>query len=262
MALVLKDRTKETSSTTGTGTYTLAGAATGFQSFSGIGNGNTTYYTSTDGTDWEVGVGTYTSAGTTLARTTILASSNAGSAVNWAAGTRTIFCGLPAGKAVILDASGNALGLGAMTATSIKLGGGAILSTYDVQSTTCTVAFATPGSSSFVYTAQTLDYVQVGSVIHFWIDLAFTPTLGTASGAFTVVVPWTAGAHAVFTAGEFGVNWTWAASRTMIVGRQTNGATIITLSQQGAAIAASLMSTTAFTTGNAYTLRLTGVVRV
>ena len=83
MALVLKDRVKETTTTTGTGTLTLAGAATGFQSFSVIGNGNTTYYTITDGTDWEVGIGTYTSSGTTLSRDTILESSNSGNAVNW-----------------------------------------------------------------------------------------------------------------------------------------------------------------------------------
>lgn len=98
MALVHKDRVQETSTTTGTGTYTLLGAVAGFQSFSAIGNANTCYYCATDGTDWEVGTGTYTSAGTTLARTAILASSNAGSAVNWAAGTRTIFCDLPASK--------------------------------------------------------------------------------------------------------------------------------------------------------------------
>lgn len=102
MAHVLKDRVKTTSTTTGTGTYTLGSAATGFQAFSVIGDGNTTFYTATDGTDWEVGVGTYTAAGTTLARTTILASSNAGAAVNWAAGTRTIFCGQPAAYALPL----------------------------------------------------------------------------------------------------------------------------------------------------------------
>ena len=66
MALVIKDRVKETTTTTGTGTYTLAGAEVGFQSFSTIGNGNTTYYTVTDGGDWEVGIGTYTASGTTL----------------------------------------------------------------------------------------------------------------------------------------------------------------------------------------------------
>ena len=106
MALVLADRVKETTTTTGTGTYTLAGAVTGFESFATIGNTNTTYYCCTDGTDFEVGVGTYTSSGTTLARTTILQSSNSDSAVNWSAGTRSIFCTQPAEKAFFLDADG------------------------------------------------------------------------------------------------------------------------------------------------------------
>jgi hypothetical protein len=96
MALVTKDRVKETTTTTGTGTYTLAGAVTGFQAFSVIGNANTCGYAITDGTDWEVGVGTYTLSGTTLARTSVLASSNAGAAVNWGAGTKTIWCDFPA----------------------------------------------------------------------------------------------------------------------------------------------------------------------
>jgi hypothetical protein len=107
MALVLKDRVKETTTTTGTSTYTLAGAENGFEAFSSIGNGNTTYYCCTDGVDFEVGVGTYTLSGTVLARTAILQSSNSDSAVSWANGTRTIFCTQPAEKAVFLDASGN-----------------------------------------------------------------------------------------------------------------------------------------------------------
>tara|TARA_R100000388_G_scaffold19493_2_gene14873 strand:+ start:2954 stop:3670 length:717 start_codon:yes stop_codon:yes gene_type:complete len=105
MALVLADRIKETTTTTGTGTYTLGGAATGFESFAVIGNSNTTYYCCTDGTDFEVGIGTYTASGTTLARTTILQSSNSDSAVNWTSGTRDIFCTQPAEKAVFLNAS-------------------------------------------------------------------------------------------------------------------------------------------------------------
>lgn len=103
MALVLKDRVKETTTTTGTGTVTLAGASTGYQSFSVIGDGNTTYYTITNGTDWEVGLGTYTASGTTLARTTILASSNSGNAVDFAAGSKDVFVTYPAGKSVSLD---------------------------------------------------------------------------------------------------------------------------------------------------------------
>ena len=69
MALVLRDRVKETTTTTGTGTYTLAGAMTGFESFGSVGNSNTTYYGCSDGTNFEVGIGTYTASGTTLART-------------------------------------------------------------------------------------------------------------------------------------------------------------------------------------------------
>jgi len=76
MALVIKDRVKETTTTTGTGTLTLAGALSGFDSFADVGNGNTTYYSCTDGTNFEVGIGTYTLSGTTLARTTILESSS------------------------------------------------------------------------------------------------------------------------------------------------------------------------------------------
>ena len=105
MTLVIKDRIKETSTTTGTGTYTLAGAVTGFEAFSQVGDGNTTYYTCTDGTDFETGIGTYTASGTTLARTTILQSSNSDNAVNWTSGTRTLFCTLPAEKMVFKDAS-------------------------------------------------------------------------------------------------------------------------------------------------------------
>ena len=100
MALVLRDRVKETTTTTGTGTITLAGAVTGFQSFSIIGNGNTTFYAIEDGTDWEVGIGTYTSSGTTLSRDTILETSNSGSAVNWGAGTKNVFVTYPAEKAL------------------------------------------------------------------------------------------------------------------------------------------------------------------
>jgi hypothetical protein len=103
MPLVVKDRVKETTATTGTGTYTLAGATQGFQSFSVIGNGNTTYYAITNGTDWEVGIGTYSTTGPTLARTTILESSNANNAVNWGAGSKEIFCTYPAERSLYVD---------------------------------------------------------------------------------------------------------------------------------------------------------------
>jgi hypothetical protein len=103
MAFVLADRVRETTTSTGTGTVTLAGAVTGFQTFAAIGNANTTYYTiAGQGTsEWEVGIGTYTSSGTTLARNTVLSSSNSGSLVNFSAGTKDVFCDYPAGRAVV-----------------------------------------------------------------------------------------------------------------------------------------------------------------
>lgn len=175
MAFVLKDRVKETTTTTGTGTLTLAGAVTGFDTFGEIGNGNVTYYSCTDGTDFEVGIGTYTASGTTLSRDSVLESSSAtatadvngavtastnvavdgnvgtlvagqrvrgtgitgvvtiasvtsqsaivldtavtlsdnapltfgDSKINWGAGTRTIFCTLPAEKMIFNDNAGN-----------------------------------------------------------------------------------------------------------------------------------------------------------
>ena len=108
MALVLKDRVKETTTTTGTGSFALAGAVTGYDSFGQIGSGNTTYYAVylDGGSEWEVGIGTYTSP-STLSRDTILASSNAGSVVTFSAGQKTIWCDYPAGKAVYTDATGS-----------------------------------------------------------------------------------------------------------------------------------------------------------
>jgi hypothetical protein len=105
MALVLADRVKETTTTTGTGTITLAGAATGFQSFAAVGNANSTYYCiAGQGTsEWEVGIGTYTSSGTTLSRTTILASSNTGSLVSFSAGTKDVFVTYPSSRSVYAD---------------------------------------------------------------------------------------------------------------------------------------------------------------
>jgi hypothetical protein len=100
MPLAVYDRVKETTTTTGAGTLTLAGAATGFISFSAVGNGNQTYYTiaTNGGSEWEVGIGTYTSAGTTLSRDVILASSNAGSVVTLSAGTKDVFVTFPASR--------------------------------------------------------------------------------------------------------------------------------------------------------------------
>ena len=109
MALVLADRVRETTTVTGTGTATLLGAVSGYQSFAAVGNANTTYYViaNQSASEWEVGIGTYTSSGTTLSRTTVLSSSNGGSLVNFSAGTKDVFVDYPASKAVYEDASGN-----------------------------------------------------------------------------------------------------------------------------------------------------------
>jgi hypothetical protein len=113
MALIVKDRVKETTTTTGTTDFALGGSSQGFQSFLTIGNGNTTYYAAVDQDNgaWEVGVGTYSSAGPTLTRDTVLESSNAGSKVVFAAGIKEVFCTYPAERSVYLDAAGFAVSI-------------------------------------------------------------------------------------------------------------------------------------------------------
>lgn len=108
MVLVVADRVQETTSTTGTSDYTLLGAEPGFQSFGDVmADADTTYYAITNDTDWEVGIGTYSTTGPTLARTTILSSSNSDAAVSWSAGTKKIFLSYAAERSVYLDESGD-----------------------------------------------------------------------------------------------------------------------------------------------------------
>lgn len=115
MALVLSDRTQQTGTANTTVSFTLSGSVTGFQSFAVVGNGNTTYYSAFDATgNWEVGIGTYSTTGPTLTRTTILASSNTGSAVTFS-GTVNVFVTYPAEKSVNLDGSGNVSALGTVS---------------------------------------------------------------------------------------------------------------------------------------------------
>lgn len=159
MALVLADRVKETTASTGTGTITLDGAALGFQSFSVIGDGNTTYYTiaSNGSSEWEVGIGTYTSSGTTLSRDTVLASSaGAPNKTSFSAGTKDVFVTYPAERsvysngtnivpdnaAVLLPSSGGT-GQSSLTANNVILGNG-----------TSAVQFVAPGSSGNVLTSN------------------------------------------------------------------------------------------------------------
>jgi hypothetical protein len=128
MALVVADRVKETSTTAGTGTLTLAGASAGFQSFAVIGDGNTTYYTIVDGTanTWEVGIGTYTASGTTLSRGTVLSnSSGTTTQINFAGNSKDVFVTMPAERII----SGVGGGVGAIVINSTTVTENALIDT-------------------------------------------------------------------------------------------------------------------------------------
>jgi hypothetical protein len=172
MALVLADRVKETTTTTGTGTVTLAGASTGFQSFAAVGNANTTYYTIADqqGANWEVGIGTYTSSGTTLSRTTVLSSSNSGSLVNFPAGTKDVFVTYPSSRSIYADGT-------ILTATNSS-----ILPVASGGSGAATLTGVLKGNGTSAFTAATAgtDYVAPGTATTFTALQTFA---GTSSNA-------------------------------------------------------------------------------
>jgi hypothetical protein len=134
MALILKDRVKQESATTGTGTVTLGATYEGYQSFStAVSDGDEVYYTisstETGVTEWEVGIGAFTLSGTTLSRDTVLSSSNAGSLVNFSAGTKEVFVTYPAEKAIYADTSGNAIALGTPASATLTNATGLPLTT-------------------------------------------------------------------------------------------------------------------------------------
>jgi hypothetical protein len=173
MALVLKDRVKETTTTTGTGTITLAGAVSGFQSFSAIGNGNSTYYVIADPAtgDWEVGIGTYTSSGTTLSRTTVLSSSNAGSLVTFAAGVKDVFVSYPSSRSVYLDSAGSAvtvLDIGTLGTSTANI------TTANITAGTITTA---PVNNTDIVNKQYADAIASGIHFHEAVELATTAAL-------------------------------------------------------------------------------------
>jgi hypothetical protein len=170
MALVLKDRVQETTAVVGTGTMTLTGAVLGYQSFASIGNGNTTYYAVFDTTagDWEVGIGTYTSSGTTLSRTTVLSSSNGGSLVSFAVGTKQVICTYPSERAVWQDSTGtNTVQnvFSTLTATTATLTNGTISTA--------------PANPTDIVNKDYADSIASGINFHAACNYATTADLGT-----------------------------------------------------------------------------------
>jgi hypothetical protein len=229
MALIVKDRVQEITTVVGTGTLTLGGAVLGFQSFAAIGNGNTTYYAIVDpiAYDWEVGIGTYTASGTTLSRTTVLSSSNGGSLVNFAAGTKNVFCTYPSERSVYRDTADTYTvqqAFDALTANSIAL-------------TTGTITTA-PTNNTDIVNKQYADAIATGIHFHEAVVYATTAALpastynngtsgvgatltGNANGALTV------DGHTFISPTDNGVR--------ILVKNQANGAEngVYTLTQAG-----------------------------
>ena len=234
MALVIADRVKETTTTTGTGTITLGGASTGFQSFAVVGNANTTYYTiaAQTGNEWEVGIGTYTSSGTTLARTTVLSSSNGGSLVNFSAGTKDVFVTYPSSRAIyadgtVLTASNSSVlpvasggtSLATLTANNVILGNGTSTPLFVAPSASGNVltsngttwASTAPSAGGITYTTtKTANYTAVAN------DGVLT---NTTAGAFTVTLPASPANGAQVIVADAGGTW---GTNNLTVGRNGN----------------------------------------
>ena len=183
MGLILKDRVLETCTSPGTGTVTLLGATVGYQTFSAaVGNGNTTYYTIADqsGANWEVGIGSYTSTGNTLTRTTVLSSSNGGTLTNFNSGTQNVFVTYPSEEAIynngtsIVGPTGSSLapangGTGATTLTGYVYGNGTSAmtasTTIPTSSLSGTLAVGNGGTGTTTLTANGVVYGNATSAV-------------------------------------------------------------------------------------------------
>ena len=226
MALVLADRVKETTTSTGTTAITLAGASTGYQTFSSaVGNANTTYYTIADqsGANWEVGIGTYTSAGNTLSRDTVLASSNAGALVTFTSGTKDVFVTYPAERAVYIGGSALPINSGGTGATTLA---GANLPVTNVDNTFT-------GTQTFSGTSTTLAAI--------FANAAETTTVSATAATGTI---------AYYTSSQSVLYYTTAASANWTLNlRHSVGTTLNTAMAVGQTVTVTFMvtnGTTAF----------------
>ena len=271
MALVLKDRVKETTTTAGTGTVTLLGAAPGFQSFASIGDANTTYYTIAGQTtsEWEVGIGTYTSSGTTLARTTVLSNSSGTepSALSFSAGTKDVFVTYPSGKSVNLDASGNATTLGTpasfvgtnITGTASGLTAGSVTTNANLTGDVTSVGNATSIAAGVIVDADINAAAGIVDTKLATISTAskVSNSATTATSANTASAIVARDASGNFTAGTITAALTGTASGNLVsggaLGTPSSGTltncTFPTLNQNTSGSAGSLSATLVATSG-------------
>jgi hypothetical protein len=243
MALVIADRVRETSTTTGTGTLTLAGAVPGFQTFStAIGNTNTCYYTIVNGSQWEVGLGTV--AAGTLARTTVLKSSNAGSAVDFSAGSKDVFATYPADRAVLTDLSQT---LTSKTLTSPTLTTPVLGTPSSGNLTSCTA----DGTNKVGYQNIPLSGIKTASYTLVAGDVGKFVELGTSG---TIVVP-----ASVFTTGDVisifnntsaSISCTCSAVTTVYKGGTDADIASFSVTTRGVATILFITATVAVVTGN------------
>jgi hypothetical protein len=267
MALVIANRVQETTTTTGTGTVTLAGAVAGFQSFAVVGNTNTTYYTITSGTAWEVGIGTYSTTGPTLARTTILSSSNANAAITLA-GTSSVFSSYPAEKVIsdgygLLPVANGGTGATTLTANGVLYGSGTSAIAATAVGTTGQVLVGNTGAAP---SWSTLSGIGVTSFSAGTTGLTpssattgvvtLAGTLGVANGgtgtatAFTTGSVVFAGASGVYTQDNANLFWDDTNNRLGI--GTTTPAYPLDVTTTGPQIVARLTETTAASTARLY----------
>jgi hypothetical protein len=250
MALVVYDRVQQTGTANTTVSFTLSGSVTGFQSFSVVGNGNTTYYAATDASgNWEVGLGTYSTTGPTLTRTTILSSSNSNTAVTFS-GTCNVFVTYPSSTSVYEDTSGNVSPLGTITsgtwnATTIGAAYGG-------------TGLTSSGTSGNVLTSNGTAWVSQAP------SNAYTRTSFTASAAQTTfTVTYTVGLIEIFVNGVLlnGADYTATNGTSVVLAVACNSGDIVeTLAFSAFSVASTVSSFSGGTTGLTPSSAATGIV--